>query len=68
MTTAILERRVSILEREIRSLRAVVLPTALKMPAKKLSRGLQAALRDVKAGRVSGPFRSVNALMKHLEK
>jgi len=68
MTTAMLEKRINILEREISALRAAVLPHISKIPAKKLPRGLQVALQDVKAGRVSGPFRSVNTLMKHLGK
>ncbi len=68
MSTEMLEKRIDILEREISTLRAAVLSHAPKTFVKKLSRGLQAALQDAKAGRVSPPFRSVNALMKHLEK
>jgi hypothetical protein len=67
MTTAMLEKRISVLEREIRTLRAVVLPRTSKA-APKFSRGLRVALIDAKAGRVSGPFRSATTLMKHLEK
>jgi len=67
MITAMLEKRIGILERELSALRAAVLPQ-VKIPVRKLSRGLQAALLDAKAGRVSGPFRSVNGLMKHLDK
>lgn len=33
---------------------------------KKLSAGLRAALRDVEAGRVSGPFDTVEEFMSHL--
>jgi len=35
---------------------------------KKLPRGVVEGLKDYKAGRTSGPFGSVGALMRHLEK
>ncbi len=58
-----LEKRVNMLEREVKTLRATVLRLAkpTKLPA-----NLRAALTDMKAGRTSGPFRSADALMKHL--
>ena len=65
MANATLTKRVSVLEKEVRALRKAVMPRA-RTP--KLSPGLRAALRDVKAGRVHGPFDTVEKLMAHLEK
>ena len=39
----------------------------VKVKAKKLPAGLRASLRDVKEGRVSGPFNTVEELMADLE-
>ena len=76
MTNAVLEKRLSILEKEVRSLRAVVLPRiplskridTTSASFKKLPRGIQAGLRDIAAGRVSGPFGTADELMAHLKK
>ncbi len=75
MTTAVLEKRLTMLEKEVRSLRAVVLPRAplasqidtTSAYFKKLPRGVQAGLRDIVAGRVSGPFNTVEELIADLE-
>lgn len=40
----------------------------LKKFQQELDKGLGEALEDVKAGRVNGPFHSVDELMHHLEK
>jgi len=40
----------------------------IKTKAKKLPRWLQASLKDVEEGRVSGPFDTVDELMAHLQK
>ena len=64
MTTAMLERRVDALEKEVRVLRMVVRP---RIRTNTLSLGLREALRDVKEGRVYGPFRSIKALRKSLD-
>jgi len=74
MTTAILEKRVAKLEAEIRQIKSILPPVSrttldTKSAAfKKLPRGVQAGLRDIAAGRVSGPFDTVDELMAHLEK
>ena len=73
MTNAVLEKRVAKLEAEIRQIRRV-LPPALRTPRidttslsfKKLPRGVQAGLRDIAAGRVSGPFNTVEELIADL--
>lgn len=75
MTTAVLEKRLSILEKEVRSLRAVILPKAqianridtTSASFKKLPRGVQAGLRDIATGRVAGPFNTVEELIADLE-
>ncbi len=64
MTTAMLEKRITSLEREVRVLRTVVQP--LKR-THRISLGLREAMLDVKAGRVYGPFRSIKTLRKSLE-
>ena len=74
MTTAVLEKRVAKLEAEIRQIRSVLprAPLARRIDItsasfKKLPRGVQAGLRDIVAGRVSGPFNTVEELMADLE-
>lgn len=58
------ERFVLIPQREYESLlRGRTNGRAKKMPA-----WLRASLKDVKEGRVSGPFDSISALVAHLEK
>lgn len=54
------------LKRVVKAFKGVTIDT----PASKSSRkcGLDEALEDVKAGRVSGPFNSVDELMAHLTK
>ena len=64
MTTAMLEKRLTVLEREVRVLRTVVQP---RNYAHRLSSGLREAMLDIKAGRVYGPFSSIKALRKSLE-
>ena len=71
MTAATLEKRVRVLEAEIKLLksavarpRASVITTAAK---KKLPRWLQASLKDVEEGRVYGPFNTVKELRASLE-
>ena len=58
--------------REVREMRALVEPIskAVQKPTrgKKLPKWLQASLKDVEEGRVSGPFDTVEELMAHLEK
>lgn len=38
-----------------------------KKPVKKLDRDLEKALAEIKAGKVFGPFRSMESLMKSLD-
>ena len=57
--------------REVREVRALVEPisravSVAKKSAKKLPKWLQASLRDVRGGRVSGPFNTVQELMADL--
>jgi capsule polysaccharide export protein KpsE/RkpR len=74
MTTAMLERRVMKLEAEIRQIKRVM-PVSPRIPHidttsasfKKLPRGVQAGLRDIVAGRVSGPFNTIEELIADLE-
>jgi hypothetical protein len=77
MTTAALEKRVRALEKEIKHLRHVVreqpyipaTPTARGIaPKKRLPVGLRQALKEVREGKISGPFNTVDELMAHLEK
>jgi len=69
MTTVTLEKRVRVLEAEIKLLKsAVAHPRALASKSKKkLPRWLQASLKDVKEGRVYGPFNTVKELRASLE-
>ena len=74
MTTAILEKRVTRLETEMRQIRSFLpqVPMSTRIDTasasfKKLPRGVQAGLRDIAAGRVSGPFNTVEELMADLE-
>ena len=72
MTTAMLERRIGYLEKEVREMRVLIEPivhvaTAPKKSAKKLPAWLRASLKDVEEGRVAGPFHSVEELMRDLE-
>jgi len=64
MTNAMLEKRISTLEKEMRNLRTSLRPSVHQ---KKLPSGLEEALRDVREGRVYGPFRSIKDLRKSLE-
>ncbi len=75
MTNSVLAKRVAKLEAEIRQIK-IVLPrlSRANQPLdtksasfKKLPRGVQAGLRDIAAGRVSGPFDTVEALIADLE-
>ena len=74
MTTAVLEKRVAKLEAEIRHIKSVMPHTprpkidTTSASFKKLPKGIQAGLRDIAAGRVSGPFHTADELMAHLEK
>lgn len=74
MTTAMLEKRVMRLEAEIQHIKSIMPHTprpkidTTSASFKKLPRGVQAGLRDIAAGRVSGPFRTADELMAHLEK
>jgi len=70
MTTATLEKRVRVLEAEIKLLKsAPVRPRASSIKSKKkLPRWLQASLREAEEGKLSGPFDSVEELKAHLEK
>lgn len=58
--------------REVREVREIVEPLgayrAVKTRSKKLPAWLKASLKDVQEGKVSGPFRTVDELMMHLEK
>lgn len=59
--------------REVREVRSLVEPlsrsvTTPKSKIKKLPKWLQASLKDVEEGRVSGPFDTVDELMAHLQK
>jgi len=75
MTNAILEGRVTKLEAEMRQIKGVLPRIPQTSPIdtttasfKKLPRGVQAGLRDIAAGRVSGPFDTADELMAHLTK
>jgi len=72
MTTATLEKRVRVLEAEIKLLksavarpRASVITTAAK---KKLPRWLQASLDEANRGETRGPFATVKELMADLNR
>ena len=72
MTTAMLEKRIVSLEKEVREMRVLIEPivhvaTVPKKNTKKLPVWLRASLKDVEEGRVSGPFHSVDELMRDLE-
>ena len=59
--------------REVREVRSLVEPISRAVitqgnKAKKLPQWLQASLRDVEEGKVSGPFNTVGELMAHLHK
>ncbi|MDO8407739.1 MAG: hypothetical protein Q7S95_00680 [bacterium] len=82
MTNAMLEKRMSALEKVVREMQqekpqraparlSKTAPTALtpkKQGQKKLPRWLEASLKDEREGRISGPFNTVEELMAHLEK
>ena len=61
MTTATLEKRVKMLEEEVKKLKRVTV-------GKKLPAGVLAGLRDAQAGRVYGPFSSGKQMRKAFEK
>ncbi len=59
--------------REVREVRSLVEPISRAVitqrnKTKKLPQWLQASLRDVEEGKVSGPFNTVGELMAHLHK
>lgn len=59
--------------REVREVRYLVehpsrSVSTQKKSIKKLPKWLQASLKDVEEGRVSGPFNTVDELMTHLQK
>lgn len=51
----------------VRKIRAGSVSINAKKKTKKLPKWLQASLKDVEEGRVSGPFDTVGELMRHLE-
>ena len=58
---------------EVREVRALVEPISRAVAggqkkSKRLPQWLQASLKDVEEGRVSGPFDTVKELMAHLER
>lgn len=75
MTTAVIERRLRVLEEEVEILKKA----AKKQPSysvaknnaaqivKKLPTGLRQALREVKEGKVVGPFNTTEELIADLE-
>ena len=69
MTTATLEKRVRVLEAKIKLLEATPVRSraSITKSKKKLPRWLQASLKDVEEGRVSGPFKTTAELMRSLE-
>lgn len=72
MTTATLEKRVRTLENEVKTLKTVfqrgaVILREKKTPMKKLSAGLRQALKEVREGKIAGPFNTVDELMADLE-
>ena len=82
MTNAMLEKRLSALEKVVREMRqeksqripvrlSKTAPTTqapTKQRQKKFPRWLEASLKDEREGRISGPFNTVEELMAHLEK
>ncbi|MDO8452064.1 MAG: hypothetical protein Q7S76_04320 [bacterium] len=65
MTNAVIIQRLATLEREVQTIksyiqRGVVSPAK---NAKKLSRGLQVALREIEEGKEIGPFNSIGEFM-----
>lgn len=72
MTTATLEKRVRVLEAEIKLLKSAVArphaSVANTKSKKKLPRWLQASLREAEEGKLSGPFDTTEELMAHLQK
>jgi len=66
------ERLLTEVLREVREVRFLVehqpLPVNKQRNTKKLPKWLQASLKDSDEGRVSGPFYTVDKLMKHLHK
>ena len=76
MTTAELEKRVRALEKEVKQLREARPRISVARPVfkssripkkKKRPRWLQASLKDVEEGRVSGPFKTIEELRASLE-
>ena len=70
MTTATLEKRVRVLEAEIKLLKsAVVRPRAITTKSKKkLPRWLQASLDELERGETRGPFNTTEELMADLRR
>jgi len=77
MTTAVFEKRLRALEEEVKELKQVttkrlaLFPTRVPIETKKksrLSKGVIAGLRDMKAGRVLGSFSSGKAMRRAFEK
>ena len=59
-----LEKRVRILEKEVRELRSSLVARTTK---KKIPDELATALKEVQEGKTYGPFRSIKTLRKSLE-
>lgn len=68
MTNAVLIKRLDALEREVRTIKSQLTKRTLESPTKKLPRGLQIALREAEAGKLSGPFNTVEDFMAHLNR
>ena len=77
MTTAVFEKRLRALEEEVKELKQVTTKRLALFPARvptetkkksKLSKGILAGLRDMKAGRVLGSFPSGKAMRRAFER
>lgn len=65
MTNAVIIERLATLEREVRTIKSYMQRDVVS-PAKnvkKLSRGLQTALREIEEGKEVGPFNSIEEFM-----
>ena len=73
MTNAILTKRVAFLEEEMQSVKSMLalqrwaLSALQKSRGKELPRGLKIAIEEVAAGKIEGPFISVQELMVDLK-
>ena len=65
MTNAVIIRRLATLEREVQTIKSHMWRVAIQpaKDAKKLTRGLQVALREIEEGKEIGPFESVEEFM-----